>query len=64
MSVSKHIAFYNEMIRNNYGKVTVGTTTGLDYMDAFHCEKIDSTDFELVCSAYQPDWYLEEEETY
>ena len=52
------------MVRNNYGKVTVGSTTGLDYMDAYHCEKIDSTDFELVCSAYQPDWFLEEEEAY
>ena len=47
------------MESNNYGKVTVGPTTGLDYMDAYHCEQIDSTSYELVCSAYQPDWYVE-----
>ena len=52
------------MNSNNYGKVTVGTTTGVDYMDAYHCEKIDSTNYELVCSAYQPDWYLLEDEVY
>ena len=48
------------METNNYGKVTVGEETGVDYMDAYHCEKIGSTDYELVCSAYQPDWYVEE----
>ena len=58
-SVATHIAYYNNMNDNNYGKVTVGATTGVDYMDAYHCERIDSTNYELVCSAYQPDWNVE-----
>ena len=44
---------------NNYGKVTVSDSKGVDYMDAFHCEKISSTNYEVVCSAYQPDWNVD-----
>ena len=58
-SVATHIAYYNKMNDNNYGKITVGTTTGIDYMDAYHCERIDSTNYEIICSAYQPDWNVD-----
>ena len=57
--MATHIAYYNNMNDNNYGKVTVGTTTGVDYMDAYHCERIDSTNYELICSAYQPEWNVD-----
>ena len=52
-SVSKQIAVYDTLLNNNYGRQVVGSLTGVDYMDAYHCERIDEdVDYEIVCSAY------------
>ena len=59
MSVTTQLAYYELMNNSNFGKVVVGDETGVDYMDAYHCDRIDNTDYELVCSAYQPDWFTE-----
>ena len=38
VSVNKHTAVYDTLIDNNYGLIVIGDETGVDYMDAYHCE--------------------------
>ena len=60
VSVNKHTAVYDTLIDNNYGLIVIGDETGVDYMDAYHCERIDEDyDYEMLCSAYQPNWYVD-----